>query len=371
MLITDLFSNLEVRGTDASGIWGTESGNNSKIYYHKQAIRSSYYVNCEFWRDLQKVNLDSLIVHSRAASKGPFHALANQNNHPFVADNHQIAIAHNGCLDEAEFLKEKYEIQSDTDSEYLLRIYENSLIADSDLQIEDVPEDVICRLRGIKDIWSVINTGAMAVAVGERIDDYSRSLFLFRNEKRPLWVADMREALGQIFFFSSPDIWYDTICSNSEIKALCGSTQKIIEVPSHQIWYFKIDKDNPVVSDNNKFKFKVNVGDSKKWNKGKYLNIKHSVPTVPIVTKNDVNRHFLGNKNKTTIDNSSVIRKTSHVVLCNKICQLSDNIVALADKKLSKHSINVTDYTNLLFYLDQTKKNLESTLHMLKETHDK
>ena len=42
-LATALFDSLEIRGMDASGIWGTEPGNGS-IIYHKEPVNSSRFI---------------------------------------------------------------------------------------------------------------------------------------------------------------------------------------------------------------------------------------------------------------------------------------------------------------------------------------
>lgn len=284
LLISEVFKTLEVRGTDASGLWGTEIGSEGKILYHKEPTRSSHFVKSQFWKDVRQHNLDLFIVHARAATKGVEHAVDNANNHPFVSSDFRLGLVHNGSLTEAQFLKEKYQIESDTDSEFLLRMYEHGLDKSFE-KIEGVPDDVAKRLNALREIWSVVNEGAMAVAIGERMDGEERGLFLFRNRHRPLWVADMRDALGQVFFFSSPDIWHHAVSRHDELRKICWNSQKLAEVPSHQIWYMTIDQEDGFVTNDNLFKFDVKVSpEGKDWDKGEFQEIKTELPTIPVIT---------------------------------------------------------------------------------------
>ncbi len=226
-----------------------------------------------------------MIVHARAASNGPTHALDNKNNHPFTSSNFRLGLAHNGSIgEEAQFLKNKYQILSDTDSEFLLRIYENSLEDNCYYNIDNVPLHLSHKITGILDIWSIIKSGSMSVALGERLEQNSRDLFLFRNEKRPLWIADLRKTLGQIFFFSTPDIWIDALSDNSDLKNLCWGSQKIIKVPHSEIWHMQIDSSNPIVNKNNFFRFKVNVNQKIDEISDEYVPVKEQPIDLGLIT---------------------------------------------------------------------------------------
>lgn len=183
-IMTSLFDFLEFRGTDASGIWATESGKNGRVFYHKEPIKSSQFVNKDFWKKLRKPKINLLLTHARATSRGNGHASTNSNNHPFVSSDKRIGMVHNGTIDEATFLSKKYQCFSETDSEVILRIFEKGM--EDKMELEEIPDRISHRLGGIKDIWSTITEGAMAVALGEREDDSQRNLFLFRNDQRPL-----------------------------------------------------------------------------------------------------------------------------------------------------------------------------------------
>jgi glucosamine 6-phosphate synthetase-like amidotransferase/phosphosugar isomerase protein len=386
-LITSLFDFLETRGTDASGVWGTEFGECGRVIYHKEPIRSSNFIKQEFWKKLRKIKADLLLVHARATSRGGGSAEKNINNHPFVSQDKRIGMVHNGTIEEANFLKYKYETVSETDSECLLRIFEHG-IESGRIKIEDVPDHVGARMTGIHDIWSYISTGAMAVAIGERIDEHKRGLFLFRNEKRPLWIADLRELLGQVFFFSSPDIWYKALEGNSELAGIDWGSQKLIELPSNQVWYFTIDEKNRVVIDDNLHKFKLETKSTGvDFQKGEYKSIKSKKINLDIITdlneqeeinttiKNKIynppicHNDNLWNNNEYDNNNShwnENIISNDHEEICEKIIALVKDINIITSNMSLENSINVFDYNQLIESLEQTKCDLEDTLQILK-----
>lgn len=392
-MITSLFSNLESRGTDASGVWATETSKNSRIVYHKEAIRSSEFVKGEFWQDLKKSKLNMMLIHARAASKGGGIPAVNSNNHPFVSLDKRLAMVHNGSLEEAEFLKDKYEILSMTDSEYILRMYEHGLDKEY-FEIKDVPNDIAWRLNAINEIWSVVSAGAMAVALGEWIDENTRALILFRNDKRPLWLADMRKSLGQIFFISSPDIWFRALAGNDELKKLCWSSQKLCELPPQQVWYLMIDKEDPIVTDENLFKFGVSISDNgKDWEKGNYCSIKTACLDIPVISPLDEEvippepeiikptklLQLFENKSSydyeaTDCDDENETNegfqeimppRNDHAAYCESIKQLAERIYTDATNMVMEGSLSVSDYQSLLESLEQTRYDLEGTLRIL------
>lgn len=240
-LLSRLFERLEIRGTDASGFYGVANG---VAHHHKQPQRSSVYVRGESWRSLQDKNCDILIVHARAASQGP--PQDNRNNHPFVNQENTLALIHNGKVVESEYaaLSQKYEVESACDSEILMRIVDG---ASKELAAEKFPgehEGMALRLMGMKDIFSFITHGHMATAIAENLPDQKR-LWLFRNKHRPLWVADMRESLGQVFFCSTPDIWIGAVNSMPELRRVPGfSRHKLYDLVPHEIWLFSLTGEN-------------------------------------------------------------------------------------------------------------------------------
>lgn len=223
-LTTKLLLVSEIRGFDATGYWATEKESDGKIAYYKEGIPAEEFVKKDEWKLIEKFNPNLLIAHVRKTSTGVGASFFNQNNHPFVSYDKSLAIIHNGRIEENEYqrLKDCYELNSECDSEIILRIIENG--TDN-------------RLIGIKEVFSNIQNGHMAVAVGERAKD-KRFLWLFRNKYRPLWVIDLQEILGQIFFISDPDIWDEVIFKNKKFNFL-DYQEKIYELPTEEVWLFE------------------------------------------------------------------------------------------------------------------------------------
>ena len=238
-LITRVFSRTESRGTDAAGFWGTSSC--GKIFYYKEPVRSSALVKMGVWRQLKSQSLDLLLVHARAASQGE--PQINKNNHPFISANKETSLIHNGRIPEFDSLKQMFQVISDCDSEVLLRIIEaGDFYNENDVfkEFAELPIKIGRRMMGIRDVFSLITQGHMAVAVGQR-SQAERNLWLFRNQFRSLWVIDLRESLGQVFFCSTPDIWQDALLN-------CGfnlKEQKLIELPPEEVWHFSANDERP------------------------------------------------------------------------------------------------------------------------------
>jgi len=228
-LLTKLFEKSEARGIDAAGFWATEYGFNGSVIYHKEPIRSSKFVKSRFWSGLSEFDIDLVVAHARGASKGVGEPFFNENNHPFTSKDKTIALIHNGRIEDDEYyeLRKSYEVSTQCDSEMLLRIFESTLKQNIDEHGKE--------LEAIKKIFSLVQFGHMAVATGIRQENGRRSLFLFRNEYRPLWVSDLREELGQIFFVSEPDIWGEACdeCGN-DLLSMC---YKLTEVNPKEVWH--------------------------------------------------------------------------------------------------------------------------------------
>lgn len=230
-LITYLFERSEIRGIDAAGYWGVETGRMGKVVYYKEALRSSIFTRKENWTKLRDYNLNLLLVHARGASKGVGEPCINHNNHPFTSFDKSLALIHNGKIDDNEYntLSLRYEVQSRCDSELILRIIESEEHCDSGFS---------ARLNGIKNVFNLINEGHMAVVLGER---EKRSIWAFRNRFRPLWLVDVRDCLGQIFFVSDPAIWHYAAKKVNYFK-----NQKIVDIPPEEVWYIELnDNDFP------------------------------------------------------------------------------------------------------------------------------
>jgi glucosamine 6-phosphate synthetase-like amidotransferase/phosphosugar isomerase protein len=376
-LITQLFDFLEIRGVDAAGAWGTEIGD-GRIVYHKDSIRSSEFIKTDFWKDLRTIKLDMLIVHARATSRGGGHASKNSNNHPFVSQDYRIGMVHNGTIEEASFLKERYQTFSETDSECLLRIFEHGMDDDFD-EIEGVPSDIANRMSGIKKIWSYISTGAMAVALGERISAHRRELCLFRNDKRPLWLADLRSVLGQVFFFSSPEIWYRAIAGNDNLKKTLANSQKLIEIPADQAWFLGIDNETTTVTENSLFKFKLNAKTTgTEFVAGELRKIKSPVVELDVLTPLDAEDELpvLSTSEEYTSDdfeydhfidsprNNEEVQE--HEEICCEIERTITDISVAATNLCFERSMSPSDYNQLIDFLAQILMDAKGTLQILR-----
>jgi len=380
-IMTNLFDLLEIRGTDAAGIWAAEAGKNGKVFYQKEPIKSSEFVKKDFWKNTRKAKLNILLAHARSTSKGAGHASTNGNNHPFVSLDKRIGMVHNGTIDEANFLSKKYQCFSETDSEVILRIFEKGM--EDKLELTDIPARISHRLGGIKDVWSTITEGAMAVAIGEREDDSQRNLFLFRNDQRPLWIADLRIGLGQVFFFSSPDIWYRAMDSCSEgVKAVIKD-QKLIEIPPNEVWALHVDDDNPQVSSQGQFyRFKMDVQKTGKDWEDEFFVVQSPKTQVSVVTELDFEDE-LTYKNSPTprlpdhwkprceeiieYDARYTQGGTEHESICDAIVDLVRNIKTISTNACLEGTMPPQFYNDILESLENTRVDLQGTLRLVGE----
>lgn len=250
------------------------------------------------------------MVHARKTSPGVGSAYFNSNNHPFVSEDRRIGVIHNGKIHEASFLTKKYETQTDCDSEIILRMYESGIVNEKPVDLTNVPTYLQERLPGLQELWSVMREGSCASMIGELHEDGSRSLIVFRNEKRPLWIADLRQSLGQIFFFSSIDIWFKAL-KEFKHKNIVVNT-KIAEIPEEEIWSFKIDQKNPIVNTTNFHRLKVekNFTSSTNWiNPENKTKISNKRMNLSIVTDLDEKGNPPVQKTTTTTTNYTTYNK--------------------------------------------------------------
>ena len=256
-LMTKLFEKIEKRGEDSSGFWATQKGKKGGIYYHKEPTKSTDFVDKKVWKEMGNFNPNCMLMHARAATPGIGAPAFNKNNHPFVSDDVTLSIIHNGKLPEYHFLKDKYETFTNCDSELVLRILQCESDLPPGLVDSNLSQGQKNRLSGIKQLWSLSYHAHMAIGVGEWFDDGTRQLWLWRNEHRPLWVADMRDTLGQIFFFSEDDIWWDAVKESPLVQKYLNQGQKMYEMPTEEIWFFEVNEDNPTVSQDYFQKFNI------------------------------------------------------------------------------------------------------------------
>lgn len=64
------------------------------------------------------------------------------------------------------------------------------------------------------------------------------------HKDSPFHVVDMRREIGQIFFFSTAEIWRDAINSAPSIKPYIPKEQMIIVFPIGQVWKLKPPTDD-------------------------------------------------------------------------------------------------------------------------------
>lgn len=251
-LATSLFLKTEHRGTDATGFYATQPGEGC-ILLDKEPVKATDYIERDIWKRtfLENDDVDMFIGHCRQTSVGGGPERINKNNHPHWSDDRRIAVTHNGKIPEFSALKHRYDVGSECDSEILLRMFESAQIIKKDKE-EELKKDfpnltpfLSERLLGLKEIFSRVNYGAMAVAIAERGDDGQRFLWLFRDDERPLYVIDMREQLGQIFYCSTPEIWRNAVEMTPSMKNYL-QPEFIIEFPPLQVWLLGLDPSKAV-----------------------------------------------------------------------------------------------------------------------------
>lgn len=284
------------------------------------------------------------MVHARGASKGVGEPANNKNNHPFTSSDRSLALIHNGRVDECEYrpLRQKYETVSDCDSEILLRI------------IEGQGDD---RLEGIKTVYSLINEGHMTVALGERGSHGRRDLWLFRNPHRPLWLIDMRENLGQIFWISEPSIWEDAVSECGSIRSYTKS-QKLIEVPHHQVWHFKLNGSH--IGNSDVDRYDVHKSDHKPWEfDGERHTISKKEPEFPVVSSLDESEHMTKERvEECTQLAIPELRLDLVNTKCDELIDVVNNIRQYAEQLANEQSLSQIDYDKLLADLEQQRKEL-------------
>lgn len=362
-LLTYLFEKLDSRGIDASGYWLTESGQNGSVYTHKQPGRSSEFVKTALWNNNKLFNFNLALVHARGASRGSGSPLINKNNHPFLSQKKNIALIHNGKIDGDEYdaLIQKYEVFSECDSEILLRIFEQAkhLYSGNFINnyVGNIPEKE--RIAGIKDIFSYVNQGHMAVAIGEYKENNARNLWLFRNEHRPLWLADTRKILGQVFFFSEPSIWSYAIKKIGN-KDLFQS--KIIEILNHEVWQFSIDENNEDI--NYPIKYCVTSSDCKEWSyNGSVINAPEDDIEINVISP----ANSIIDKNECIEENDNIEKVLNNMERkIEKIQETCRNIYTTSQVMMRSNSLSLNDVEQILSLLDEQQKSfsdIESIFH--------
>ena len=226
-LAKNIFKKLEIRGIHASGVYATDTSNN--IYFDKQPITSSSYVNTNFFKNLENKNLNICMMHTRQATPMCGDPEDNRNNHPFVSADGKKILMHNGMVDREEYdnLVSVFATESSCDSEVLLRFMEKN---------NDKTIDSFSKLCGLT------TKSQFAISYIE-LNDHVTNLYLIRNHARPLYVFDLRESLGQIFFCSTNEIFLQAICKmrgHQEIMNKCVFKR----VMPYKLYNYSLSDDN-------------------------------------------------------------------------------------------------------------------------------
>lgn len=364
-IISKVFEKLEVRGVDAAGFWMSEKGESGKILHHKQPGRSSDLVGSKAWNDVAAFDCDLSIVHARGASKGYGSPLVNQNNHPFISESGNIALAHNGKIDDDEykFLKEKYGVKSECDSEILLRVFEHASrrysLNDLDGYVGDLPYPH--RMAGVKDIFSLINHGHMAVSIGEYDVGGKRCLWLFRNRFRPMWVFDLRSSLGQIFFVSEPSIWREAASEVGPYRKIMNSA-KMTKLPDEELWFFHIDNDSRFVK--SPIKMMVSKSSPKKWvfDGFKVEPQGDDIEVDLVTTLNEADMED-GYPTDDSLASEMVLSEIEKQT--KSICDICNSICANSQVLLGNNTISATEAEQVLSLLEEQKSSMAEIENIL------
>ena len=178
----------EARGTDSTGFaCRYDSGH---VIVDKLPVRATAFgLLSHKWIHLRKKMPSTLIGHTRFGTGST--PIINNNNHPFLGRDYHIV--HNGVIPSWRDIQRNQQLpmQSETDSEVILRCIEKRMEAKADLSksVEWV----------LDNVW-----GNMAVAMLEKNNP---NVWLFRNDN-PIWVFTVPEGIfghSEIIFFSSTE----------------------------------------------------------------------------------------------------------------------------------------------------------------------
>ena len=184
--ITNMFSLLESRGRDASGIAFIRDNN---LIVHKDALKSSEFVKTNDWKEL--VLPSSMILHTRMKTQGS--EKNNANNHPLFSKN-GIAIVHNGIIYNDKEIFGKKQRDAEVDSESILHLLSMKMKGDR-----------------IKHLFEKVE-GSFAVAMIDK-----------NNPKRLVLIK--KENPIDLYYDSKDDILY--FCSEREIMQEALSIEKV------------------------------------------------------------------------------------------------------------------------------------------------
>jgi len=363
-LATKLFEGIESRGKDAAGFWGSRDNGDTICY--KESITSSQIIEKDIWNKVRNFDPNILLLHARASSVGVGHASDNVNNHPFMSEDNRVAIIHNGFIPEYSLLEEKYETISKCDSEIILRMFDASA---------GCAEDVIpTRMNGLESFFSYVNYGQMAVAIGERVNE-SSYLWIFRNQHRPLWIIDLRKDLGQIFFCSTETIWKRAVdcCADVFTSGFIGR-QRLFELPTEELWVFKVSKEHPVVDEEDFLKFKIEKSykENIPWdNNVEKIEIRKGESIGEVISEpipDNLNETFQSYdfKDYSSYEQNNYCYDVNDK--CESIKNSINNIKTIVENLSYEQSISESELINLLSSLEQIDWDITGALKILEDS---
>jgi len=363
-LATKLFEGIEYRGKDAAGFWGSRDDGDTINY--KESIKSSQIVEKDIWNKVRNFDPNILLLHARASSIGVGHASDNVNNHPFISEDNRVAIIHNGFIPEYSLLEERYETISECDSEIVLRMF--------DASAGDTGDVISTRMNGLKSFFSYVNYGQMAVAIGEKVND-SSYLWIFRNQHRPLWIIDLRKTLGQIFFCSTETIWKRAVAGCQDVNRFVG-TQRLFELPTDELWVFKVSRESPVVDEEKFLKFKIEKSHKENvpWDddvekveirKGDAIGKVFSEPAPDNLNITSF-QSFDGFKDYSSCDSRTYCYDINDK--CESINNSTGDIKTAVENLSYEQSISESELINLLSSLEQIDWDLKGALKILEDS---
>ena len=110
-------------------------------------------LNNKFTKEKLKVTGNTVITHTRWATNG---GVSQKNTHPFMSENGNFVLVHNGIIENANELKNELKhkkFNSDTDSEVIVNLLENIYEKNKKLDILQILSKTFAKLKGY---WSVL-----------------------------------------------------------------------------------------------------------------------------------------------------------------------------------------------------------------------
>jgi glucosamine 6-phosphate synthetase-like amidotransferase/phosphosugar isomerase protein len=185
-LLNELMVASASRGTDATGFAALDR--RAGFVYEKAPITSPLFAaSSRAWNRLYYPSC--VVLHARMATHGL--PSRNENNHPFVDENENVAVVVNGVSGNYRAVANDHKLRltSQCDSEVVLRL------------VEAYGHPAVGLDVALREL-----SGGMAMAV---LDREREGVWLARNEDRPLWVFEIAGIDGRFF------------CSTSTIARTC------------------------------------------------------------------------------------------------------------------------------------------------------